>query len=134
MVFVTLFVASEMTETVCPLLVGIVIDTVGNHWVVDATCYGNLYKNRVVVTTASDDLSALQISSKNPQHTADIYVAVENICGNYGYPFVADLSEFEVLPHPYTSGSDEMAGISTLLYFTDDDTNLVFLTTDKITT
>jgi len=111
-------------------LVGITIDSSGNHWVVDNTCSGNLYKNGVWKGSNGDDVEAIAISTINPEHTAQIYVTVENACGNYAYPFVGDMNDAVILPHPYSSGADAMNGISTKLYFTDWSYDFVWLTKD----
>jgi len=111
-------------------LIGIAIDSNGNHWVVDATCAGNLYENGVVVASAGDDLESIAISTSNPSHKANIYVLVSNFCGNYAFPFVGDMSDGIILPHPYNSGADDTPGISTLLYFADYAYDQVWVTQD----
>ena len=114
-------------------LVGIAIDSKGNHWVVDTTCAGNLYENTVFTGfSAGDALDSIAISSSNPSHKPHIYVGVTNFCGNYLFPFVGDWTDYIVLPHPYESGGDAINGISTLLYFTDWSYNWVWVTTDTV--
>ncbi|HXZ90161.1 MAG TPA: hypothetical protein VEG61_03765 [Candidatus Dormibacteraeota bacterium] len=114
-------------------LIGIAIDSKGNHWVVDFSCSGNLYKNGVYTGASNgDDVEGITISKNNPYHTAHIYVTVTNFCGNYPGPFVGDMSDHMILPSPYSSGSDEMPGISTLLYFTDIDNDQVWVTKDTV--
>jgi len=113
-------------------LIGIAIDGKGNHWVVDFTCSGNLYENRGLVSSNGDDVEGIAISKNNPYHAAHIYVTVTNFCGNYPGPFVGDMNDFKILPSPYSSGSDEMPGISTVLYFTDIDNDQVWLTKDTL--
>jgi hypothetical protein len=103
----------------CAPLLGITIDSKGNHWVVDTSCAGNVYDNGIWQFSVGDDLSADQISTLNPTNTAHLYLAVENYCGNYQFPFVGEPTKGIILPHPWTYGWDEMPGISTLLYFTD---------------
>jgi len=102
-------------------LEGMVIDSAGNHWVSDHSCTGNVYENGKIVFSAGDLLWGITISSLNPSKKAHLYVAVTNACGNYPYPFVGDATDLTILPHPYSSGSDYMCGISTQLYFTDVD-------------
>ena len=99
--------------------------------VVDATCLGNLYENGVYTGVSNGDaVEGIAISKSNPSDTAQIYATVANLCGNYPGPFVGDMSTFTILPSPYSSGSDEMPGISTLLYFTDYTFDQVWLTKD----
>jgi len=116
----------------CAPLLGITIDSKGNHWVVDTSCAGNVYDNGIWQFSVGDDLSADQISTLNPTNTAHLYLAVENGCGNYPFPFVGEPTKGIILPHPWISGGDEMPGISTLLYFTDIDYDYVWLTIDTV--
>jgi len=112
-------------------VIGIVIDSGNNHWVVDASCSGDVFENGGLVVQTGDDFNAVTISTSNPSHTAHLYGSVANECGNYPYPFVGDISDATILPHPYSSGSDEMPGVSTPLYFTDINFGKVWLTTDQ---
>jgi hypothetical protein len=98
-------------------LVGIVIDSAGNHWVSDYSCTGNVYENGLVKFSAGDELWGIGISTLNPSKKAHLYVAVDNYCGNYPYPFVGDATDLTILPHPYSSGYDYMSSISTYLTF-----------------
>jgi DNA-binding beta-propeller fold protein YncE len=111
-------------------LIDIVIDSAGNHWVSDYSCTGNVYENGVVKFSAGDMLWGIQISTLNPSKKAHLYVAVTNKCGNYPYPFVGDVSDLTILPHPCTTGADIMFAISTLLYFTDYTYGYVWLTAE----
>ena len=114
-----------------PAPYAVTIDSAGNHYVVDgnlAVCSGDVWKNGLLLTSVGADLTAVTISTSNPSHKAHLYVAVENFCGTYSFPFVADLSTLQILPHPYNAGWDDMLGISTLLYFTDYTFALVWLT------
>jgi len=113
-------------------IIGVVIDSAGNHWVIDNTCAGNLYKNGIFVGANGDDVDAITISTQNPTHTPDIYVTIANFCDNYAYPFIGNMSTMTILPSPYGSGADTMPGISTLLYFTDYSFDRVWLTTNKL--
>jgi hypothetical protein len=99
----------------------------GNHWVSDYSCAGNVWENGVVKFSAGDELWGIGISTLNPSKKAHVYVAVDNFCGHYPYPFVGDITDLVILPHPYNSGSDEMNGLSTQLYF-DDWVDIVWLT------
>jgi hypothetical protein len=110
-------------------LVGIVIDSAGNHWVSDYSCAGNVWMNGVIVFSAGDQLWGITISSLNPAYAPHLYVAVDNYCGNYPYPFVGDATDLVILPHPYnTHIFDFMPAISTQLYFTDALGDIVWLT------
>jgi hypothetical protein len=111
-------------------LAGIVIDSAGNHWVSDFSCTGNVYENGAVKFSAGDQLWGIGISTLNPSKKTHLYVAVDNYCGNYPYPFVGDATDLVILPHPYSSGVDYMAGISTLLYFVDYSNRYVWLTAE----
>ena len=79
-----------------------------------------------------DDLTADQISTLNPTNTAHLYLAVQNDCGNYPFPFVGEPTKGIILPHPYSSGFDVMPGLSTLLYFADLSLDCVWLTIDTV--
>jgi len=112
-------------------VIGIAIDGSSNHWVVDASCSGDVFENGNLLVQTGGDFNAVSISTSNPSHSAHLYGTVANQCGNYPFPFVGDISDAIILPSPYSSGSDEMPGISTLLYFTDINFGRVWLTTDK---
>jgi hypothetical protein len=124
------------TRSICSVgtgcyLAGIVIDSAGNHWVSDYSCTGNVYENGVVKFSAGDALYGIQISTLNPSKKAHLYVAVTDGCYNYPYPFVGDVSDLMILPHPYnTKVFDWMPGLSTLLYFTDLPNDYVWLTAE----
>jgi len=119
-------------DQTCAPLVGLTIDSAGNHWVVDLSCAGNVYENGIWQFSVGDDLTADQISTLNPTNTAHLYLAVSNDCGNYPFPFVGEPTKGIILPHPWSSGADEMPGISTLLYFTDVSLDYVWLTVDTV--
>jgi len=116
----------------CAPLTGITIDSKGNHWVVDTSCAGNVYDNGIWQFSVGDDLTADQISTLNPTNTAHLYLAVQNDCGNYPFPFVGEPTKGIILPHPYSSGFDVMPGLSTLLYFADLSLDCVWLTIDTV--
>jgi hypothetical protein len=120
---------------------GVVIDSMGNHWVVDistVTCAGSIFKNGVGVGAAGDAVGAVTMSTQNPSHKMHLYVSVTNLCGNFPYPFIGDWSASTVLPspfvslpgNPYVTASDPILGISTLLFFTDPVFNNLWQTTD----
>jgi len=119
-------------EVTCAPIIGLTIDSKGNHWVVDTSCAGNVYDNGIWQFSVGDDLGAAGISTLNPTNTAHLYLAVTNTCGNYPFPFVGEPTKGIILPHPYSSGYDYMDGISTLLYFTDWSYGYVWLTVDTV--
>ena len=112
------------------MLSQIVIDSAGNHWVTDASCTGNLYENGQVKLSAGDALEGVAISTLNPSHQAHVYVAVTNFCGNYPFGFIGDTTDLYILPYPYSSGSLDAPGLTTLLYFSDWGNDKVWLTVD----
>jgi hypothetical protein len=116
----------------CAPLTGITIDSKGNHWVVDSSCAGNVYDNGIWQFSVGDDLENAQISTLNPTNTAHLYLVVSNFCGNYPFPFVGEPTKGIILPHPYSSGWDDVPGLSTLLYFTDYEFYHVWLTVDTV--
>ena len=113
-------------------LVGIVIDSSGNHYWTDRSCLGEVYKNGALFFSAGDSLNGITISTSNPSKTAHLYVTLTNGCGHYPYPFVGDVNDLTILPSAYSSGADEMPAISTSLYFTDDSHDMVWHTYDAV--